>query len=205
MPGYLFITAADVDDKKVNLILLSLRDWYDSDEDDWDGFYLVKSRVDLHVEMPMDAEYIPMPTSPPVPPMIYDGWTGASIAEVERFVTDQALNHRVHGINNTMYLLVDEQGMMDRTCVLGEQTHDWTDDGAIDYNKVRLPWVDAYMIFATLEFANESFAECCNMDVERDSEGWWKYESSMDGPDPDDEKEKLKEATIEQFRRDGRL
>ncbi|KAK5731708.1 hypothetical protein LTR17_011179 [Elasticomyces elasticus] len=177
MPGYLFITAADVDDKKVNLILLSLRDWYDSDEDSWDDFYLVKSRVDLLEEMPSDAEYIPMPTSPPVPPMVYDGWTGA----------------------------IDEQGMMDRTCVLAERTNDWTDDGAINYNKVRLPWVDAYMIFMALDVAHESFAECCNMAVERDSEGWWKYESPIDGTDLDDEGEKLKEDTMEQFRRDGRL
>ncbi|TKA60695.1 hypothetical protein B0A55_10812, partial [Friedmanniomyces simplex] len=49
--------------------------------------------------------YIVSPTSPSVPPMVYDGWAGGSIAEVETCVTDQALNHRIHEGNTTMYLL----------------------------------------------------------------------------------------------------
>ncbi|TKA78077.1 hypothetical protein B0A55_03263 [Friedmanniomyces simplex] len=105
MTGLLF-TGHNADDRKINVLLLTVGET-GSTASKSPGTTSTSSKAKSIStrEMPYDAEYIVSPTSPSVPPMVYDGWAGGSIAEVETCVTDQALNHRIHEGNTTRYLL----------------------------------------------------------------------------------------------------
>jgi hypothetical protein len=142
--GLLFVTAPDADYKAVNKILLHIKDWEHGSDD---RFLLVKDKSGIDIVVPENGGSAE-PTSPPVPSLRYDGWAGASPDEVEAFLLEQMKTHDEGPVSYGLYVIVDEKGMRDKTCILGEQEYDDEKEDMKDsFQRVRLPWDEVYSVW----------------------------------------------------------
>ncbi|GJC81369.1 hypothetical protein ColLi_04207 [Colletotrichum liriopes] len=189
----LFITAKNADVKLVNRLLLTLRDWEFGEEPSWDNFAL-----------------------PPLQEFSQNEWEGATIEEIETVIlaTDrekESAHGKVNGPNNLLlFLVLDDQGVTDRTVILFERAIGDADGGdaeAIDFparfNKLRTPWTNAYTDWCNLDIANIGFSEMCDYDGadkgKSETDGvWWTYMNAV-GEITSDENKKKRDAVIKEL------
>jgi len=79
-------------------------------------------------------------------------WRGASVAEVEAYVLELAGDESIKGVQTGIYILVDDKGLQNRTCVVGERRYDVeAETTSDDFNKVRVPWNQVYSMWCNLD------------------------------------------------------
>ncbi|KAF2718968.1 hypothetical protein K431DRAFT_122962 [Polychaeton citri CBS 116435] len=199
MTGLLFVTAPSADFKLINRLLLIIRDW---EYEAGDAFKFVTTRNAYELEAREDNPHDTEPTHPPIGAECDNAWSGSSVEEIEQYVMEL---HRadLKGVNTSLYVIVDEEGLRDNTCVFGEHILDdteWDTEHKLkdtgEFNKVRMPWDEMYLSWCNLDIANMGFEEYCEglLDGDADEEElrltgkWWKYRSISDGPDLSPEK-----------------
>ncbi|KAK0936630.1 hypothetical protein LTR29_011781 [Friedmanniomyces endolithicus] len=98
------------------------------------------------------------------PQSLDNGWAGASLDEVEGFVTEQRLHQGTEVVDQTMFFVVDEQDMAGETCVLGVLRYE--DDSSEDegesggrYDRVRMPWDEAEILRVNVGVGNMQFED----------------------------------------------
>ncbi|KAK6438878.1 hypothetical protein LTR95_004924, partial [Oleoguttula sp. CCFEE 5521] len=153
MTGLLFLTAALLDHKRLNLALTTLRDWqFDSGSF---NFYLVTTRNAYELE----ANPLP-PTLVPLPQNFENAWTNASIPDLESYMLDvtRGLGETTKaGTPTAQFIVIDEEGLRNGTAILLERHVDDDVDDEDDivltdrFDKVRLPWEKVHSMFVNLD------------------------------------------------------
>lgn len=205
MTGLLFVIAPEADHKIINQILLHIRDWeYDS----FDSFKLVNTKDADDLE-PFEEGGSIDATEPPVPIDIENAWAGNSLEDVEEFCLD--LDRGSKSGKGHLYVVVDSQGVRDKTCILGERMIEYEKEPITypeRFKKMRLPWDETYLTWCNLEIANMNFEEFTeNGDAEYEetlTRQWWTYRSVGNGPDLSDENRQKRDTRIEELRRESR-
>lgn len=214
--GLLFVTAPEADHKVINRLLLHLKDWeYGSG----DRFRLVTSRSAEHLASEASTPGTPAPapaTSAPVDPDLANEWAGAGLADVESFclALDKSGGEsaKLTPFNSHLFVVLDADGLRDKTCVLAERVIDWEAD-PIEYpeafNKARVPWYQIYLSWCNLDIANIGWDELMDGEQVADGEGeegsrWWVYDDEESGEYLSDENRELRDAEIERMRSEGR-
>lgn len=181
--GYLIINTPKATFKTINRLLLHLRDWQYGEDPHWDCQAVLFSIDDAnlpqtHYKADQGDEKILQPTIPPIqPPLPVNQWSGLSIPEIEKILL---LKQR------SLVLLLDDEGMRTETIIIAEHAmDDDVDPESTDvvylpeYNKVRVPWDQAYIIWCNLDIANMSFGDyCVEHQAPRENGFWWTYDGA---------------------------
>ncbi|KAK7923979.1 GroES-like protein [Apiospora marii] len=148
-------------------------------------------------------------TKPDLRPPVSNAWAGASLSTIETFVqATWALDG--HALDRTLYLVIDDEGLRDKTCILAERIRSYEEkpsgdletrwSGVHDYNRVRMPWNRATCMFNNLAIANMGFEDFIedndsddNLELPTaDGQGrWW---TAVDGESDMTAEEKQNEA-----------
>ncbi|KAK5174018.1 uncharacterized protein LTR77_001098 [Saxophila tyrrhenica] len=184
----LFVTAPLADHKLINRFLLHLGDQQRNGIDKVAHLVTARNAYALG-DPPPQHNRMPEPTDVPVKADLSNAWTGASISDVEGWVRD--VNHEDPP---SMFLLLDDEGVQNRTVVFAEQRFDdETDELTKDYNKCRVPWADVYSMWCNLDIGNMGWEDFTDEDRGGDAEGWWIFGEDNADILTDKEKEKLRE------------
>lgn len=202
MSGLLFVTAPAADNKSINRLLLHLRDWeYGSGY----RFYLVTTK-DVSALRAFSEENKTEPTEPPVASDISNQWKGASLQEIEVSVLELDNANDEHPVNlrGSIFVMVDEEGMQKKTCVVAERAYDHDAEQQLDaFNKVRLPWTQTYGMWCNLDIANMSFEDWCHEERDHDKDRWWEY-SDAAANEMSDDKRALQVEAIKKLEDEGK-
>ncbi|KAK5121109.1 hypothetical protein LTR85_005593 [Meristemomyces frigidus] len=203
--GLLFVTAQDADFKQINRLMLHLRNWEYGQAGSWDGFRLVTTKNAYDIGKPDESRGSISVTAPPVDPDLFNGWQGGNLGDIEGFILDLAKPRNStenQGFNSSMYILLDDKGLQDRTCILGERRFDdEAEEETNEFNKVRLPWDEASAMFGNLDIGNMDFEDYCDDSCGRDENGWYVYGKM--GPDISEENARKRDEEIERLGREG--
>lgn len=225
--SFIFVTDPNADFKAINRLLIYLHDWEYGNQDAYDEeenvFTLLTTRsledVRTMVKDEGDEKKYKIPsTNPPVSQPLENAWAGASTEEVEDFVAqlyaepEESLIHR--GGYGSLFILVDEEGFKDLTCAVCQivRTYD-EDEEEMKYggdgektlfNKVRMPWVEAYSCWCNLDIANMDFMDFVDDDEQDDGNtgGWYKSRHWDEPPTSEGNIERMDEF-LEKFKKDG--
>ncbi|KAF2166665.1 hypothetical protein M409DRAFT_54987 [Zasmidium cellare ATCC 36951] len=183
--GLLFVTAPNADFKVINPFLIYARDWEFGEEDTWDNFHLVTSRNASYFNQFKDSPRNDLATTKPGDVTVENfsnQWAGTSVRDIEQHILSID-DSESDGIDISVFLVIDEQSLQDRTCIMAER-YTWNDDvdpweqrlkGAqkkhYDFNKYRAPWDETYIVFVNLSLGNLRFDEYANEDEGTDEEG----------------------------------
>ncbi len=181
----LFVTAPSADHQVINRFLLHFRDW--SDLPTSDHAHVVAARNTYNLE---ESEL--KPTVSPVPSDTPNGWSGASLTDVEAFVRDA----QAEDPQSSIFFLLDDQGVRDKTVIAAERrSYDETEELTDEYNKVRVPSDEAYTVWVNLDIGNVGWEDYCDEETGGDEDGWWVY-GEDGGADimTDEDREKRDEA-----------
>ncbi|KAK4543991.1 hypothetical protein LTR36_004765 [Oleoguttula mirabilis] len=205
MAGLLFVTAQNVDFKHINRLLLHLRDWQYGQEGTWDSFRLVTTKNAYDIDKPENGRGLIDGTTPPIPSEIYNGWSGARLSDIEGFMLDIAKpwdSTENQGFNSSIYIILDEKGLQDRTCVFAERRFDDEANELTDhFNKVRVPWSEVYIVFVNVNIGNVGFEDYCD-ERSRDDDGWHTYGQLL--KDTSEENARKRDETIARLEREGK-
>jgi hypothetical protein len=175
--GLLFITAPAADHKVINRLVLHLRDWQNGEDPEWDVFHVV-SRKDPELYKSLTTSGDVNPTQPPCQEDLSNEWQNSTLEEVEAFVLSLKDGH----INTSIYVLLDEKGLEDKTCIVGERRFDDETEEQMDvFNKARVPWEEVTSMFVNLDIANVDFEDFCNEENGDDEDNWFTWNSSEFG------------------------
>lgn len=186
MPGALFVNTESADHKLVNRLLLHLRDWEYGEDPTWDNFHFIRTEI-----LPVNDDEVDT-TSPPITEndLSNNIWANKSISDIQSFMLSQRENEV--GLNVNTFLILDEQGVKDGTIVLLDPPYNDDDDKMEEkFNKVRLPWEKAYIMWCNLDIANMNFDDFAEEDADGDDEEWWTY--TVDQEEETDEAKNVKE------------
>lgn len=216
--GLLFVTAPNADFKAINRFLLHIRDWEYGDASSWDSFHLLISKSDPDFEMFKDSRRHQLPSTTPgdIPAESFTNeWAGASIQDIESYVLS-ADNTGVDGNGISLFLILDDQGIRDKTCIVAEAYTEWDDDAnpprripkedreqQYDFNKFRAPWSETHSVWANLNIANMDFGDFADEDEGADDEGWWTFQGV--GEDLSEENRQKKEEALRRFEEEGKI
>jgi len=203
MSGLLFVTASEATHKDINLALTYLRDWEYGDGDS--SFKLVTTRNAYDLERPSgDRPRDVNATLTPVPRDIDNTWAGAPLEDIEAYCIDLDRSKDA-GVNTHLYLVIDNEGLKDKTCILGERWIEW-EANPITYperfKKFRVPWDEAYLVWCNLDISNVNFEEFAT-EGEGDGDGWFQYQAEG-APDMSEENLQMRSDEIEKLRQHGR-
>ena len=156
----------------MNRFLLHLRDIeYGSD----DRFHLATTKNAFDLEKPQGESSV-QETVPPVQPDFYNGFKGLPLEEIEAFTLDLNKNSENEGVNSSLFVLLDEQGVQDKTCIVAQRHFNSDDESeeesneesrelyADHFDKVRVPWAEVYSMWCNLDIANMDFQDFCDED-----------------------------------------
>ncbi|KAK8056014.1 hypothetical protein PG993_001241 [Apiospora rasikravindrae] len=174
MSGLLFITAPSADTKAMNRALVHIRAFPNpthlklvlSDSlEDFKALAQGKGACDSPV------------TDPDLRPPITNAWAGASLSALETFV-EAVWNTGSNAIAPKLYLVVDEEGLTGKTCIVAQRICSFEEkpsgeceahlSGVHDYNRVRIPWDGAAVVFDNLMIANLGFEDYVEYDFDTD-------------------------------------
>lgn len=168
----LFVTASQADNKTINRFLMSFRDW---EFGSGDSATLVTTRNAYEIG---DEE-----TVPPVPADLVNGWAGASIEDVEGFVLDADEAEEAF----SLFLVLDDKGVQDQTVIMAHRHYDDDEDQTTkDFDKARVPWTSAYVMWCNLDIANADWEDYCEQDEDEAGSQWYRFvEGSADTGEED--------------------
>lgn len=181
MSSPLFVITTTVDCKLINRLLLHLRDWEYGEDPTWDNFTLITTAI------------LPEADNASIPPITESDlanniWANQTISDIESFMLNKPY---------AIFLVLDEQGAKDGTIILLELADSDENEGKPKkFNKVRVPWERAYIMYCNLEIANMGFDEFVE-EQEGDEVEWWKYKDDQDDELPEEIKEKRHNAITE--------
>lgn len=180
--GLLFVTAPSADNKAINRLLLHLRNWNFGGDD---TFHIVPTKDMATFKSALESGSVD-PTDPPCPDDITTThqWQNASLEEVESFVLNLDNSNLPDEVNANVgiYVLLDDKGLQDKTCIVGERAWDDEAENRLDvYEKARVPWEEVHAMWANLDIANMNFDDFCDQDQGRDENYWWRWEDSEIG------------------------
>jgi len=210
MSGLLFVIAPEADHKIINQLLLYIRDW---EYGALDSFRLVntKNAYDLEGFADGDRTIALEATAPPVPVDFENAWAGASLKDVEDYCLDLDRGDFEDGGKAHLFVVVDSQGVQDKTCIIGERMMDYENEPITfpeRFKKLRLPWDETYLTWCNLNIANMNFEEFTEeADVEYEdtlTRQWWTYHSVGNGPELSKENRRRRDAEIAELREDSR-
>ena len=149
MSGLLFVTAPAAGYKFINRLLLHLHDW---EHGSGDRFHLVTTK-DVSALKISSLEGRTEPTEAPVSSDFLNQWKDASLREIETFVVElhKAMGEIPAKLQTSIFVIVDEKGMQDKTCIVAERVYDDDEERRLDvFNKTRLPWDQTYVMWCNL-------------------------------------------------------
>jgi len=223
----IFVTAPSADYKLINELLVYLRDWEDGSGD---AFHLQTSKT-IDESEKASEEPVSIPIAVPgsvTAENFQNAWSGASIEEVEAFAAKELMGIASPQAHVHFFLVLDEQGVGDRT-VLGvaqdepeesdEDEDDEEGDGkgqqpassqgtestATRYNKVRMPWHGAYLFCANRGESNMNFEEFCDQDVEPDEQLFWRLNEDLAGDECGEDANKKREKLLKKLKKEGKM
>lgn len=191
MPAALFIITSSAEHKIVNRLLLHLRDWEYGEDPSWDTFHLITTN-----SLPAaDSEC----TKPPITESDLSNniWANKSISDVESFIiSERNKEAKETDLNLDTFVILDEQGVKDGTIILLDSPYNDDEDKKDEkFNKVRLPWEKAYIMWCNLDIANMDFDDF----VEEDNEGeWFTYSAFL--PHDNDDTQKIYDESASQVK-----
>lgn len=216
--GLLVVTAPNADFKVVNRLLLYLRDWGFGEPDTWDQFHLVASKTDPEFDKFKDVERNRLSATKPgdlTAENFNNEWAGASVQEIERYVLE-ADSTGIDGNEISLFLILDEQGVRDHTCIIAEAYDEWDDEAdppkkipkedreaKYDFNKYRAPWDETQIVYVNLNIANQGFEDFADEDEGADEEGWWTFQGH--GSLLDEEQVQHRERELKKFEEEGKI
>jgi hypothetical protein len=207
MTGLLFVTAPEADHKLINRLLLYLRDW---EYGAGDTFKLVISRnIEEFTHIPDSGgrQDDLNDTVPPVSLDIANEWAGASVEEVEAWCIEldgAGVSRSLPELNPYHYIIVDAQGVPDKTCIFGSRATQDEPFAFLEwFEKTRLPWDEAYLVWCNLDIANMGFEDFVEDNESEHRDHWWTFRSVNNGPDLSDENRAKRDAEIEILEREG--
>ena len=182
--GLLFITAPTADHKVINRLLLHLRDWRDGEDPTWDSFHVVSTKDLDHFKSSITSGDVKA-TIPPCSEDLSNEWQDSAQEEVEAFVLplnkDSAINEG-GDVNTSVYILLDEKGLEDKTCIVGERRFgDETELYADVFSKARVPWEEAQIMWVNLDISNMDFEDYCNEEYGEGEDNWYTWDDSETG------------------------
>lgn len=164
----IIVTAKDIDTKLINRALLTLRDWEFGEEPLWDTWKIVRTK-EAATQLP-DMRDV---DKPPFQDFQQTEWQGVSIEEVEEFM----LRKGKEGGQTSLFAVLDDKGVQDETIIIVKRRINpdaekflWLDE----YQKTRLPWIEAHSMFCNLDLANMDFEDFVD-EESRNSQGWYTY------------------------------
>lgn len=167
------ITAQGVDIKLINRLLLTLRDWEFGDEPHWDQSKILCTKEDACREAGQDGR-----DEPPLQEFQQNQWQGVSLREIEQFMLQ---NPREKDTGQRLFTVLDDQGVQDETVIIARRriNSDFREQPQAslyldEYQKTRVPWIEAHSMLCNLELANMDFEDFVD-DDSGDGEGWWIY------------------------------
>lgn len=201
------MTTPNADHKAINRLLLHLRDWEFGHEGTWDSFHIVPTK-DLDTFKTSLTSSNVTPTIPPYPVDASNEWQNSTLEEIESFVLrlnkSEGLEQSL--VNNSVYILLDEKGLADKTCIVGERKFDNETDEQMDaFDKARVPWEEVHTMWANLDIANMNFDDYCDDDEGCDENFWWRWDASENGAalGLDDDKKAMRDGVIRRLEEDG--
>lgn len=201
--GLFFVTAQNADSKQINRLLVYLRDWIDDCANDY--FRLATTRNAFDLDKPDDTVRFE-PTVPPVQHDIDNTWKGASLADVEGFVLDVDKSNHKQGVNSSCFVLLDDKGLQDCTCIVGERRlDDETDEPIDEFDKVRVPWDETYNLWSFLDSGVmdlEDWCGCQDPGRDRDEDGF--YANGDVGAAVSEQNARKRAEEIERLEREGK-
>lgn len=195
MSGSLIITAAGVDFKFVNRLLLYLRDWEYGEEGSNDNFTLCLSKK-KHIEIDKDLP----PTVPPVKSIARNEFENMPLNTLESYM----LGLKDDSAHNHLFLVLDDKGVRDQTIIIMERAIDDESeecDYLDEYNKARVPWDEAYLMWCNLSISNMGFEDFCDDDKGKSEDDWWTYDSPGGGEEEGNAEQR--EPVIQKLKRQG--
>lgn len=171
----LFFTASSADHKVINRFLLDSGDPDESPGADYQW----------HVLFHRDATKLqegPETTRPGAKGLnseiVHNAWLGASISEVEAFALQAPIC-----VFSGLILILDDEGVRDRTVILAERAIVYEEDGAgsveerqvvlDEFRKVRVPWYEVASMAGNLWVGNMGFEEFATPHEEQSYRGGW--------------------------------
>ncbi|KAK4495045.1 hypothetical protein PRZ48_013372 [Zasmidium cellare] len=217
--GLLIVTAPNASFKATNRFLLYARDWEYGDSPTWDNFHLVTSRT--NDPRFADSRRNELPATKPgalTAENFTNEWAGASVQDVEKWVLSYD-DTGIDGNDISLLLILDAQGLQDRTCIVAERHVEWDYDAdppapipkadrekQHEFNKYRAPWDETYIVFANLNIGNMDFEDYADDEGEEgeegpDAEGWWRFKGL--GSDLSEEQIQKREEVVRRFEEEG--
>lgn len=209
MSGLLFVTAPEADHKIINRLLLHLHDWeYESG----DNFKLITTRsIESLRKAPTEPVGVTAqfkPTEAPVDVDLRNAWAGATLEEVEAFCLALDKEEDFQSADTHLFVVLDADGLKDKTCVFGERVIDWDSDPLVypeEFNRARVPWYQVYLSWCNLHISNIGWDEMMMEDDAEDVEDrWWTYNTSDSGEYLSQKNKKKRDDAISELRREGR-
>lgn len=124
-------------------------------------------------------------TKPPVLDFTNNEWAGKSIATIEAFALLHSRPEHAENLTFSLPVIVDEQGLRDKTCILMERVIIWNDGVDDDptkgveypdrFNKLRLPWEQVWEVFANLDISNMDFEDYVDEEAGLTGDGCSKF------------------------------
>lgn len=168
----IIITAEDADLKTINKLILTLRDWEFGDEEIWDHCKIIRTTKDITA----DSQEIDVPPLQEAPALEFRGKT---VDEMENLMLAKAKE----GSQTSLFLLLDSQGIEQETIIVAHRAINPEEDSDSlyldEYDKVRVPWIEAHTMWCNLDIANMNFEEYCEEVDDRPRDGWYNYKSIM--------------------------
>lgn len=164
----LFVIAPSADYKVINRFLISFRDW---EFGSGDRAHLVKTRNAYDLSNPNRHPGLEE-TVPPVPANVSNGWAGASIEDIEGFVIDAEKTEEMFNV----ILILDDKGAADETVIVATRHYDEDEEILLkDFDKARVPWSAAYVMWCNLDIGNMDWESYCEEDRSEGGAGWCRF------------------------------
>lgn len=190
MPAPFFVISSSADHKLINRVLLHLRDWEYGEEPTWDNFQLITTST-----LPQGDGTLYTTPSLTGSALSNNEWKEKSISDIETFMLSEG-NKKI-GLNLNTFIVLDDQGVEDGTVVLLDRLYDDEEEKLSErFNKVRVPWAKAYIIWCNLDIANMNFEDFVE-EEDDDQPGWWTY--MVDEVEEDESVKEKRQNAIEEL------
>lgn len=184
----LFVTAPDANFKTINRFLVYARDWENGGTNPGDSFHVILSKNDPEADKFRDTISNQLSQTKPgdvAAEGFHNEWAGASVKDIEKYVLD-AGDTGNDGSSISLFLILDEEGIQDSTCIIAEEHTEWDYDkmqriakdkmeAKHDFNKVRVPWHETQTMWCNLDIGNMDWEDFVDEDKGPDEEGWWTF------------------------------
>lgn len=171
-PAAVFLTAEKVDLKVLNKYIVYIQNYEYTDNPLEDSSYVLLDSTTLPKE-------IHSASTPPLSVPCPNDFTNATINEINAFVRSHEPAFKECGLGTTLWLVIDQEGLDNLTCILVEQDHGEDEEGKFKmldtYKAVRIPCQMVWGTLCNLQLANMGFEDFADEDKGEGEDGLYRY------------------------------